>query len=148
MIYKKLILLLFCSLNMSLEKQDIIEVLDNYNNAFGKSNYSEIVKNFDYPASFNLKDRTISASNKFKLKLIYRKIRGNLPDYYAYSKWDKIDLRLIDDSIVIANAKYSRYKHDGTFYESGSAQYHLRFIDEKWKIFSLTPYDNIKVFEE
>ncbi len=146
--FKKIIILLFLSLSMSFEKKDIVDVLENYNVAFAESNYSEIAKYFDYPASFNLKDKTISASNKFKLKLIYRKIRGDLPDYYAYSKWDKIELQLIDDSIVIANAKYLRYKHDGTLFESGSAQYHLRFINEKWKIFSLTPYNNIKAFKE
>ena len=145
---KKIIILLFLSLSMSFEKEDIVDVLEDYNIAFGESDFSEIVKYFDFPASFNLKDKTISASNKFKLKLIYRKIRGGLPDYYAYSKWDKIDIQLIDDSIVIANAKYSRFKDDGTLYESGFAQYHLRFINEKWKIFSLTPYDNIEVFKE
>ena len=137
----KIFSILVCiSVIMSFDKEDIIEVLENYNYDFGKSNYSEIVRYFNYPVSFNLTERTITASNKFKLRLIYRKIRGDLPEFYAYSKWDKIDIQLIDDSIVIANAQYSRFKNDNTVYESGSAQYNLRLIDGKWKIFSLTPY--------
>lgn len=43
-----------------------------------------IVKSYDRPASFNLKDKTIIASNK--LKLIYRKLRGELPNFYSYRK--------------------------------------------------------------
>ena len=80
------------------ERQDIVGLLENYNEAFGKADYSDIVNYFDYPASFNLQDKTIGASCKFKLKLIYKKIRGDLPDYYSYSKWDKIDIQLIDST--------------------------------------------------
>ena len=127
------------------ERQNIVDVLENYNKAFGKADYSDILNYFDYPASFNLQDKTIRASGKFKLKLIYKKIRGNLPDYYSYSKWDKIDIQLIDDSIAIVNANFSRYKDDDTVYDLGSAQYHMRLIDNEWKIFTLIPYTKIKI---
>ena len=126
------------------ERQDIVDVLENYNEAFGKADYSDIVNYFDYPVSFNLQDKTMGASGKFKLKLIYKKIRGALPDYYSYSKWDKIDIQLIDDSIAIVNATFSRYKDDDTVYDSGSAQYHMRLTDNEWKIFTLMPYTKIK----
>ena len=134
----------FYSLAIATERQDIIDVLESYNEAFGKADYSNIVNYFDYPASFNLQDKTVGASCKLKLKLIYKKIRGDLPEYYSYSKWNKIDIRLIDDSIAIVNAKFSRYKTDNTIYDFGSAQYHMRLINNKWKIFSLTPYTTIK----
>ncbi len=136
---------IFYSLIIAIERQDIVEVLENYNEAFGKADYSDIVNYFDYPASFNLQDKTIRASSKFKLKLIYKKIRGDLPDYYSYSKWDNIDIQLIDDSIAIVNANFSRYKDDDTIYDSGSAQYHMRLINNEWKIFTLTPYVIIRV---
>ena len=29
-------------------------------------------------------------------------------------------------------------------YDSGSAQYHMRLINDEWKIFALTPYTKIK----
>ena len=82
------------------ERQDIVDVLENYNEAFGKADYSDIVNYFDYPASFNLQNKTIGASGKFKLKLIYKKIRGDLPDYYSYSKWDKIDIQFENKATV------------------------------------------------
>ena len=67
------------SLAAANQKQNIIDLLDQYNTAFGKADYSDIAKCFDYPAYFNLQDKTIGASGKFKLKLIYKKIRGDLP---------------------------------------------------------------------
>ena len=137
----------FYSLAAATERQDIIDVLENYNKAFGKADYSDIINYFDYPASFNLQDKTIGASGNFKLKLIYKKIRGDLPDYYSYSKWDKIDIQLIDDSIAIVNANFSRYKDDDTIYDSGAAQYQMRLINDEWKIFALTPYTKIKTLD-
>ena len=139
-----LLVFMFLSSVIAIERQDIVNVLNKYNEAFGEADYSKIVNYFDYPTFFNLEDKTILASNRFKLKLIYKKIRGDLPDYYSYSKWEKIDIQLIDDSIVIVNADFSRYKDDGTIYDSGAAQYHMRLTNNEWKIFSLTPYTAIK----
>ena len=129
------------------ETNKIMNTLNNYNMAFGKADYSEIVKYFDYPASFTLAIKTINAGNRFKLNLIYRKIRGDLPDYYSYSKWDDISIELIDDNIAIVDANFSRYKDNGNIFYSGSARYFLRLIDDKWKIFSLTPYSNSKILD-
>ncbi len=135
---------LFFSFGASSERENILEVLDKYNKAFGEANYSQISKLFDYPASFNLAEKTITAQNSFKLKLIYKKIRGDLPEYYSYSVWKKIDIMLADSDIAIVNADFSRHKEDGSIFYSGSAQYYLRFEKNEWKIFSLTPYTNIK----
>ena len=139
-----LLLLMTISLATSNKKEDIINILEGYNNAFSNENYSKIISFFDYPTSFNLNDKTIMASNKFKLRLIYWKIRGGLPEYYSYSKWDEIKVKLIDDNIAIVNAKFSRYKNDDTIFYSGEAQYYLRYNKNEWKIFSLTPYEQIK----
>jgi len=137
-------ILIFHSLAISNKREDIVNVLESYNDAFARADYSDIVNYFDYPTSFNLEDKTIVASCKFKLKLMYKKIRGDLPDYYSYSEWNKIDIRLIDDSIAIVDASYSRYRDNGNSYDSGSAQYHMRLINNEWKIFTLTPYNKIK----
>ena len=135
---------IFYSLAISNERENIVNVLESYNDAFVRADYSDIVNHFDYPASFNLPDKTIDASCKFKLKLIYKKIRGDLPDYYSYSEWNKIDITLIDDNIAIVDASFSRYRDDGNIYDSGSVQYHMRLINNEWKIFTLTPYNRIK----
>ncbi len=139
-----LLIYLFFSFLMPSLKSDILVVMDIYNKAFAEADYSRIVKIFDYPASFNLEDKTIMASNRFKLKLIYKKIRGDLPDYYSYSKWKEMKIQLIDSNLAIVNADFVRYKKDGTIFYSGSAQYHLRNENDDWKIFSLTPYESLK----
>jgi len=143
-----LIFIFFSSSIFATEKEDILNLLEKYNSAFGEANYSEIIQCFDFPTSFNLKDKTITASNKFKLRLIYKKIRGDLPDYYSYSKWEKINIQLIDNNIAIVNANFSRYDNQNTIFDSGSAIYHLRFKNNEWKIFSLTPYTTIKILNE
>ena len=129
----------------SVEKENIIEVLDNYSKAFGDADYSKIVSFFDSQVSFNLQNKTIKASSRFKLKLIYKKMRSELPDYYSYSKFDKIDIQVIDSSIALVNADLSRYRSDGSIFFSSSMQYYLRLKDNEWKIFSLTPYTDIKI---
>jgi len=139
-----LFITIFLSSALSTDKEHIIDVLEEYNKAFGKGNYSEIISFFDYPTSFNLKDKTIIASNRFKLRLIYKKLRGDLPNHYSYSKWEKMSIQLIDDKIAIVNADFSRYNNSNTIFYSGSAQYCLRFKNDEWKIFSLTPYESIK----
>ena len=138
----------FYSLATATEKQNIVDVLDSYNEAFGQADYSDIVNYFDYPASFNLQDKTVGASCNFKLKLIYKKIRGDLPEYYSYSKWDSINIELLDDRIAVVSARFSRYKNDNSVFYSGAGKYNLRFKNGEWKTFSITPYINIKNLDE
>ena len=136
--------ILIFSILISSQNQGIIDALDDYNEAFGDADYSEIISFFDYPVFFNLQDKTITATNRFKLKLIYKKMRGGLPDYYSYSKWDKIDVTLIDNNIAIVYADFSRYDNNDSIFYSGSVIYYLRFKNNEWKIFSLTPYKGVK----
>tara|TARA_B100001996_G_C18652693_1_gene590033 strand:+ start:886 stop:1323 length:438 start_codon:yes stop_codon:yes gene_type:complete len=140
----KIVFFIFFSLAIAIEKQDIIDIMDKYNKSFGEANYSELITYFDYPTSFNLQDKTIIANNRFKLKLIYKKLRGTLPDYYSYSKWDNISIELLDDRVAIVSAEFSRYKNDNSVFYSSAGKYYLRFKNGEWKIFSLTPYINIK----
>ena len=58
----------------------------------------------------------ISASSNFTLKFIYRKNRGDLPEFYFHSLWDELKIKIIDEDIAIVNAKFSRYKNDGTIF--------------------------------
>ena len=144
MLKRFFIFILFSSL-FSIEKENIIDVLESYSKAFGDADYSKIVSFFDYPVSFNLQNKTIKASSRFKLKLIYKKMRSELPDYYSYSKFDKINIQVIDSNIALVNAGLSRYKSDGSVFFQSSMQYYLRLKDNEWKIFSLTPYTDIKI---
>lgn len=134
--------LVLCSFLFSLEN-DIIQTLEDYNDAFVTEDYKNIPYFFDFPVSFNLKDKSIVAGNKLKLRLIYKKLRGGLPESYSYSKWEDFNIQVLDDKVAIVNASFSRYNNNDSIIYSGNGFYTLRKIDSKWKIYSLTPYDNI-----
>ena len=135
-------LLFLCSFLFSLEN-DIIKTLEDYNDAFVAEDYKNIPYFFDFPVSFNLKDKSIIAGNKLKLRLIYKKLRGGLPENYSYSKWENFNIQVLDNTLAIVDASFSRYDNDDSIIYSGNGFYTLRKIDNKWKIYSLTPYDNI-----
>ena len=134
--------LVLCSFLFSLEN-DIIKTLEDYNDAFVAEDYKNIPHFFDFPVSFNLKDKSIIAGNKLKLRLIYKKLRGGLPENYSYSKWENFNIQVLDNTLAIVDASFSRYDNDDSIIYSGNGFYTLRKIDNKWKIYSLTPYDNI-----
>jgi len=134
--------LVLCSFLFSLEN-DIIQTLEDYNDAFVAEDYKNIPYFFDFPVSFNLKDKSIIAGNKLKLRLIYKKLRGGLPENYSYSKWENFNIQVLDDTLAIVDASFSRYDNDDSIIYSGNGFYTLRKIDNKWKIYSLTPYDDI-----
>ena len=144
---KSLFFLVFFSLSIANEKSEILDLLNQYNRAFADANYSEIVDFFNSPVSFNLQDKTIIASNKLKLRLIFKKLRGGLPKHYSYSKWGNIEINLVDTNIAIAYANFSRFDLDDNVIFTGSAIYHLRLKDGEWRIFSLTPYSNINLLD-
>ena len=86
-------------------------------------------------------------TSKLKLRLIFKKLRGGLPEYYSYSKWDNIEINLVDTNIAIAYADFSRFDLDDNVFFTGSAIYHLRLKNGEWRIFSLTPYSNINLLD-
>ena len=135
-------ILVLCSFLFSLES-DIIKTLEDYNDAFVTEDYKNIPYFFDFPVSFNLKDKSIIAGNKLKLRLIYKKLRGGLPENYSYSKWENFNIQVLDDTVAIVDASFSRYDNDDSIIYSGNGFYTLRKIDSNWKIYSLTPYDVI-----
>ena len=135
-------ILVLCSFLFSLES-DIIKTLEDYNDAFVTEDYKNIPYFFDFPVSFNLKDKSVIAGNKLKLRLIYKKLRGGLPENYSYSKWENFNIQVLDNTLAIVDASFSRYDNDDSIIYSGNGFYILRKIDNKWKIYSLTPYDNI-----
>tara|TARA_Y100000741_G_scaffold343750_1_gene307804 strand:+ start:346 stop:789 length:444 start_codon:yes stop_codon:yes gene_type:complete len=142
---KKTICIIFIFQTLIFANQkDIIDLLEQYNKSFANKEQKKIINYFDFPVSFNLQDKTITANSNLKLKLIYKKIWGDLPDYYSHSKWDSFNIQIIDDNIAIVNAEFSRYKNDGTIFYSGAGIYSLRKSNDTWKIFSMTPYENIE----
>ena len=137
----------YCSNTKHLDESKIIRLMNSYNDAFIKADYKSIVEHFTFPISLHLDQKTINIKKKCKLKLLYKKTRGALPDIYSYSKWEKISLKILSERIAIVNTIYSRYDKNNRIFNSGSALYSLRKLDEEWKICSLTSYEFSNYFD-
>ena len=129
------------------EKNKILNILADYNYDFFKADYDAIVDYFILPASINLNDETINATSRRQLKSAYKKLRKGLPKYYSHSDWKKMDVKILNDEIAIANTMFSRYKKNGEVYFTGAALYYFRKVNNKWKILSVTPYKPYNYFD-
>tara|TARA_B100000575_G_C22797869_1_gene471236 strand:+ start:167 stop:610 length:444 start_codon:yes stop_codon:yes gene_type:complete len=142
--YFILILLFSFQYLFSDNRIEILSVMDKYNEAFIVADYDQIIENFIFPVSIITSDRILSIKTKLGLRLVYKRIRGDLPEYYSYSKWNKIDIQVIDKNIAIVKASFSRYdKNEKKFYD-GNGIYQLKKSDDQWKIFSLIPFKSVE----
>ena len=146
MIKKYLVLILCFSFQHlhSADRSEILLAMDKYNEAFILADYDQIIENFTFPVSIITSDRMLSIDTKFGLRFVYKKIRGDLPEFYSYSKWNNIDIQVIDKNIAIVKASFSRYdKNENKFYD-GNGIYQLKKLNNEWKIFSLIPFQSIE----
>tara|TARA_Y100000758_G_C15773353_1_gene320471 strand:- start:84 stop:545 length:462 start_codon:yes stop_codon:yes gene_type:complete len=134
-------------LSNEIEKNKILNTLVNYNYEFIEANYDEIIDYFTFPVSINMSETTLNMKKEKNLKEFYKDLRGGLPNDYSHSDWKKMDVKILNDDIAIANTMFSRYKNNGEAYYTGAALYCFRKIDDSWKIFSLTPYKPYNYFE-
>ena len=142
--YFVLILLFSFQQLKSEDKSKILLAMDNYNEAFILADYNQIIENFTFPVSLITSEKVLSIDTKFGLGFVYKKIRGDLPEFYSYSKWNNIDILLIDKNIAIVNASFSRYDKDDEKFYDGNGIYQLKKVDTEWKIFSLIPFQSIE----
>tara|TARA_S200000501_G_C20721598_1_gene698719 strand:+ start:144 stop:587 length:444 start_codon:yes stop_codon:yes gene_type:complete len=143
--YMVFILLFSFQLLHSEERSEILFAMEKYNEAFILADYDQIIDNFIFPVSIITSDRMLSIDTKLGLRFVYKRIRGDLPEFYSYSKWNKIDIQVIDKNIAIVKASFSRYdKNEKKFYD-GNGIYQLKKSDDKWKIFSLIPFQSVEI---
>ena len=142
--YFIIVLLLSLQPLLSEDKSEIMYAMDKYNDAFILADYNQIIENFIFPVSIITPDRILSIDTKFGLRFVYKKIRGNLPEFYSYSKWNKIDIQLIDKNIAIVKASFSRYDKDEQKFYDGNGVYHLKKFKDQWKIFSIIPFQSFE----
>ena len=144
---KFIIIVLLCIQYLFSEDRGEIRIaMDNYNEAFILADYDKIIENFIFPVSIITSDKMLSIDTKLGLRFVYKKIRGDLPKFYSYSKWNKIDIQVIDEHLAIVKASFSRFdKNDKKFYD-GNGIYQLKKSDDQWKIFSLIPFQSIENF--
>ena len=146
MIKKYFVLILFFSFQhlYSVDRSEILLAMDKYNEAFISADYDQIIGNFTFPVSIITSERMLSIDTKLGLRFVYKRIRGDLPEFYSYSKWNNIDMQVIEKNIAIVKASFSRYdKNENKFYD-GNGIYQLKKINNEWKIFSLIPFQSIE----
>ena len=142
--YFVLILLFSFQQLKSEDKSKILLAMDKYNEDFISADYDQIIESFIFPVSIITSERLLSIDTKLGLRFVYKKIRGDLPEFYSYSKWNKIDIQLIDKNIAVVKASFSRYdKNEKKFYD-GNGIYQLKKSDNSWKIFSLIPFQSFE----
>ena len=142
--YFIIVLLLSLQYLLSEDKSEILYAMDKYNDAFILADYNQIIENFIFPVSIITTDGILSIDTKLGLRFVYKKIRGNLPEFYSYSKWNKIDIQLIDKNIAIVKASFSRYDKDEKKFYDGNGVYHLKKFEDQWKIFSIIPFQSFE----
>ena len=142
--YMVFILLFSFQLLHSEERSEILFAMEKYNEAFILADYDQIIDNFIFPVSIITSDRMLSIDTKLGLRFVYKKIRGDLPEFYSYSKWNKIDIQVIDKNIAIVKASFSRYDRNKKKFYDGNGIYQLKKSNDQWKIFSLIPFQSVK----
>ena len=138
---KYFIIIFFCFQHLySEDKSEILFAMNKYNEAFILADYDQIIESFIFPVSIITSERMLSIDTKLGLRFVYKKIRGDLPEFYSYSKWNKIDIQLIDKNVAIVKASFSRYDKNGKKFYDGNGIYQLKKFNNKWKIFSMIPF--------
>ena len=140
---KYFIIIFFCFQHLySEDKSEILFAMNKYNEAFILADYNQIIESFIFPVSIITPERMLSIDTKLGLRFVYKKIRGDLPEFYSYSKWNKIDIQLIDKNVAIVKASFSRYDKNGKKFYDGNGIYQLKKFNNKWKIFSMIPFQS------
>ena len=140
---KYFIIIFFCFQHLySEDKSEILFAMNKYNEAFILADYNQIIESFIFPVSIITPERMLSIDTKLGLRFVYKKIRGDLPEFYSYSKWNEIDIQLIDKNVAIVKASFSRYDKNGKKFYDGNGIYQLKKFNNKWKIFSMIPFQS------
>ncbi len=141
-----IIIVFFCFQHLySEDKSEILFAMNKYNEAFILADYDQIIESFIFPVSIITSERILSIDTKLGLRFVYKKIREDLPEFYSYSKWNKIDVQLIDKNIAIVKASFSRYDKNKKKFYDGNGIYQLKKSDNTWKIFSLIPFQSLEI---
>ena len=142
---KYFIIIFFCFQHLhSEDKSEILFAMNKYNEAFILADYDQIIESFIFPVSIITSERMLSIDTKLGLRFVYKRIRGDLPEFYSYGKWNKIDIQLIDKNVAIVKASFSRYDKNGKKFYDGNGIYQLKKFNNKWKIFSMIPFQSFE----
>ena len=134
-------------LSNEIEKNKILNIMVNHNYDLTDQKYNNLETYFCFPFLYNDSEKVKSALNLRELKKLLKRLRKELPKNHSHIDWKKMNVKVMNEGIALANAMYSRIDKSNTSYFTGAAMYSFRKIDKKWKIFSITPFKPYDYFE-
>ena len=134
-------------LSNELEKNKILNIMVDHNYDLMDKKYSNLDTFFCFPFLYNDQEEIKYANNVRELKKLLKKMRKKLPKNHSHKDWKKMNVKILNESIALVNAMYSRVDKNNTNYFTGAAMYSFRKVDKKWKIFSITPFKPYDYFD-
>ena len=130
-----------CSVNSEddLNKFEIQKLYRLYVDDFIDDDFESIASYFDTPVeskSFNV----IAETDEDVIRL-FKDIKSNIQEGYAYSVIDNISVTNVEDDIYLLCADYSRYNNNDKLLFEGRTHYVYINTSDGWKINSLEPKD-------
>ena len=130
-----------------LEKNKILNIMVDHNYDLMDKKYSSLDTFFCFPFLYNDQEEIKPAMNLRELKRLLKKVRKRLPKNHSHIDWKKMNVKILNESIALVNAMYSRVDKSNNNYFTGAAMYSFRKVDQKWKIFSITPFKPYDYFD-
>ena len=130
-----------CSVNNEddLNRFEIQKLYRLYVDDFIANDFESIATYFDTPVdskSFNV----IAETDEDVIRL-FKDIKSNIQEGYAYSVIDNISVTNVEDDTYLLCADYSRYNNNDKLLFEGRTHYVYINTSEGWKINSLEPKD-------
>ena len=130
-----------CSVNSEddLNRFEIQKLYRLYVDDFIASDFESIASYFDTPV--DSKSFNVIAETDEDIIRLFKDIKANIQEGYAYSVIDNISVTNVEDNTYLLCADYSRYNNNDKLLFEGRTHYVYINTSDGWKINSLEPKD-------
>ena len=130
-----------CSVNSEddLNRFEIQKLYRLYVDDFIANDFESIATYFDTPV--DSKSFNVIAETDEDIIRLFKDIKANIQEGYAYSVIDNISVTNVEDDTYLLCADYSRYDNNDKLLFEGRTHYVYINTSEGWKINSLEPKD-------
>ena len=130
-----------CSVNNEddLNRFEIQKLYRLYVDDFIANDFESIASYFDTPV--DSKSFNVIAETDEDIIRLFKDIKANIQEGYAYSVIDNISVTNVEDDTYLLCADYSRYNNNDKLLFEGRTHYVYINTSEGWKINSLEPKD-------
>ena len=130
-----------CSVNSEddLNKFEIQKLYRLYVDDFIANDFESIATYFDTPV--DSKSFNVIAETDEDIIRLFKDIKANIQEGYAYSVIDNISVTNVEDDTYLLCADYSRYNNNDKLLFEGRTHYVYINTSDGWKINSLEPKD-------